>query len=107
MQGKLSHLEWGKWGSEVPQSTAKRGWMKHYPPTHNPDTEQGPDAAGATRKTRRAPLRRGALEIYCGSPRGRRAGRAAAPSAVWALVRGVRFPPAEAPPLWPRADGQP
>src|SRR6266540_4054085 len=49
---------------EAPQSTAKRGWIKRCPLTHD-------------RNTRRAPLRRGPLQYHCGSLRrtSERAGR--------------------------------
>ncbi len=34
---------------QASESTAKRGWIKRWPPTHNLDYRAGPDAAGATR----------------------------------------------------------
>src|SRR5207302_5668233 len=40
---------------EVPQSTAKRGWINRWCPTHNRRDRAGPDAAGATRKKRGRP----------------------------------------------------
>jgi hypothetical protein len=34
---------------QASESTAKRGWIKRWLPTHNPEYRAGPDAAGATR----------------------------------------------------------
>src|SRR5215218_485092 len=36
---------------QASKSTAKRGWIKRWHPTHNRDYRAGPDAAGATRNS--------------------------------------------------------
>jgi len=45
----------GERHSELPQSTAKRGWIKRCHPAHSAGDRAGPDAAGATRKNEAGP----------------------------------------------------
>ena len=53
--GKAVEAGPGERHSELPQSTAKRGWIKRCHPAHSAGDRAGPDAAGATRKNEAGP----------------------------------------------------